>query len=116
LWGRQSLAQEHDICLPGLIAACAFRRGLIMRMFGVDCVTRNGALASRPRMLWRTIVFNAPLLLAPLVFAVVFSLLRDSAASLVVAAGVLAAITVWSSILPTRGLADRLAGTYPVPR
>jgi hypothetical protein len=31
-------------------------------------------------------------------------------------AGALAVITVFSSLLPTRGLADRLSGTYPVPR
>jgi hypothetical protein len=102
--------------LAGLIAVGAFRRGLIMLMFGVDCVTCKGALASRPRMLWRTIVFNAPVLLAPLVLALVFPLMRALTPSLLAMAGALVVIAVWSALLPVRGLTDRLSGTYLVPR
>jgi len=104
------------VTLAGLIAVIAFRRGLIMLMFGVDCVTRSGALASRPRMLWRTIVFNAPVLSAPIVLALAFPLVKALAPSLLAIVGALAIIAVWSSLLPARGLADRLSGTYPVPR
>ena len=104
------------VALAGLIAVGAFRRGLIMLMFGVDCVTCKGALASRPRMLWRTIVFNAPVLLAPLVLALVFPLMRALTPSLLAMAGALVVIAVWSALLPVRGLTDRLSGTYLVPR
>jgi hypothetical protein len=104
------------VALPGLIAAAVFRRGLVMLAFGVDCVTRSGALASRPRMLWRTIVFNVPVLSAPLVVALVFPLVRELVPSLLAVLAALALLTVWSSLLPTRGLTDRLSGTYPVPR
>ena len=98
------------------MAAVAFRRGLIMLMFGVDCVTRRGALASRPRMAWRAIVFNAPVLAAPIVWVLVRPLMPGLVPSLLAVVGMLAVITVWSSLLPARGLADRLSGTYPVPR
>ena len=104
------------VALAGLLTVAAFRRGLVMLAFGVDCVTRHGALASRPRMFWRTIVFNAPVLSAPLVLAAIFPLVRELVPSLLVIAGALAALAICSSLLPTRGLADRLSGTYPVPR
>jgi hypothetical protein len=104
------------VALAGLIAVGAFRRGLIMLMFGVDCVTRKGALASRPRMLWRTIVFNAPVLLAPIVLALVFPLVRALTPSVLAIAGAIVVVAVWSALLPARGLTDRLSGTYLVPR
>jgi hypothetical protein len=104
------------VALPGLIAAAAFRRGLTLLMFGVDCVTRQGVLASRPRMVGRTIVFNSPLVLAPIAAALVSPLVSEIAVTLVGIVAVLAVITAWSSLLPVRGLTDRLAGTYLVPR
>ena len=104
------------VALAGLIAVIAFRRGLIMLMFGVDCATHSGVLASRPRMLWRSIVFIAPVLSAPIVLALIFPLVQALAPSLLAIVGAIAVITVWSSLLPARGLADRLSGTYPVPR
>ena len=104
------------VALAGLMTVLVFRRGLIMIVFGVDCTTRSGALASRPRMLWRTLVFNAPVLLAPIVFALMNPLVHASLPLLLAIAGALAVITVFSSLLPTRGLADRLSGTYAVPR
>jgi uncharacterized RDD family membrane protein YckC len=104
------------VALAGLIAVGVFRRGLIMLMFGVDCVTRKGALASRPRMLWRTIVFNAPVLLAPIVLALVFPLVRALTPSVLAIAGAIVVVAVWSALLPARGLTDRLSGTYLVPR
>jgi hypothetical protein len=104
------------VALPGLIAAAAFCRGLVMLMFGVDCVTRRGALASRLRMVWRAIVFHAPVILAPIVFAMLSPLMDALEPLLVGTVAALAAVTAWSALLPVRGLADRLAGTYPVPR
>ena len=101
------------VALGGLIAAIAFRRGLILVMFGVDCATRRGALASRPRMLWRSIVFNAPVVLAPIVVALVAPLGLSLVASLLTIVGAIAVITVWSSLLPARGLADRLSERTP---
>lgn len=105
------------VTIPGILAALALRRGMILRAFGVDCVTRTGVPASRLRMLWRTIVLTLPALLV-LILALV--LIRRFApyhlAVLLLILGLLLALIVWSSLLKVRGLADRLSGTYPVPR
>ena len=104
------------VALPGLIAAIAFRRGLIMLIFGVDCTTRRGALASRLRMFWRWIVFNTPVVLAPMALGLVYPSKQELTLPLLIIAGVLVFVALCSSLLPVRGLADRLSGTYPVPR
>jgi uncharacterized RDD family membrane protein YckC len=104
------------VTLPGLIATIAFRRGIIMLAFGVDCVTRVGVLASRLRMLWRWLVFNAPVLLAPVALALLVPSKQTLTPSLLAISGVLVLIALWSLLLPTRGMADRLSGTFPVPR
>lgn len=104
------------VALTGLIAAGVFRRGLILLMFGVDCITRRGTLASRPRMVCRTLVFNAPVLLTPLVYAVLAPLVQASVPLVCGLAAALVLVILWSSLLPARGLTDRLSGTHPVPR
>ena len=110
------------VTVPGLIAALTVRRGLMMRVFGVDLVTRSGRPASRLRRLWRAAVFNAPFLLGPFAFALIAplspherSLWAANAVPLGIAAAMLV-ITAWSLLLPVRGLSDRLSGTYLVPR
>jgi uncharacterized RDD family membrane protein YckC len=103
------------VAIPGVVAAIGSGRGLVMQLFGVRCVTRTGRRASRLRMLWRTIVFNAPVLMGPIVLALVVPLVQRVAPSLIAIVLVLVALVVWSLLLPTRGLADRLAGTFPVP-
>jgi uncharacterized RDD family membrane protein YckC len=103
------------VAVPGMIAAIAFRRGLVLRMFGVDHVVRNGCPASRMRMLWRSIVFNSPVLLSPLPLALVLPLIQSLTASLLLIVGLVLAISCLSLMLPQRGIPDRLSGTYPVP-
>jgi hypothetical protein len=104
------------VAMPGLAAALTFRRGLIMRMFGIDCVTRAGAPASRLRMLWRSMLFNAPVLMAPIMLAFVYPLVPDMTAAALPIIGLVLALACWSCLLPRRGLSDRLAGTFPVPK
>jgi hypothetical protein len=104
------------VAIPGLVAAILFGRGMIMTLFGVRCVTRTGERASRLRMLWRTIVFHAPIVLATVAAALVNPLVQQWAPGVFAMVGVvLLALVVWSLVLPTRGIADRLAGTFPVP-
>ena len=55
-------------------------------------------------------------LAAPIVWVLVRPLMPGLVPSLLAVVGMLAVITVWSSLLPARGLADRLSGTCPVPR
>jgi hypothetical protein len=103
------------VALPGLVAAIIFGRGLIMIIFGVRCVTRTGQPASRLRMFWRTIVLHCPILMGPIVLALILPLVQRPVLPLIATVGVVLVLVVWSVLLPTRGLADRLAGTFPVP-
>jgi eukaryotic-like serine/threonine-protein kinase len=107
------------VCLPALIAAAAFRGGLILWMAGVTFVRRDGRRASRLRVFWRAIVAWSPLCAAlPLVIAFLDKQAPVASSNLpiVLAFGVLLVLAIVSVVLPKRGLPDRLAGTWPVPR
>ena len=103
------------VAIPGIVAAIAFRRGLVMRLLGVDYVSRSGAPASRLRMLWRSILFNSPVLLGPILIALIFPLVQDLMLSLLLVFCLGLVMTILSLMLPHRGLSDRLSGTNPVP-
>jgi hypothetical protein len=103
------------IAAPSLIAAIAFRRGPVMRLYGVDYVIRNGRPASRLRMFWRSILFHSPLLLGPVLLAFIAPLVQDLTLSLLLVVCLVMAFVVFSLMLPKRGIADRLSGTNPVP-
>jgi uncharacterized RDD family membrane protein YckC len=92
-----------------------FRGGLILLIAGVTFVRRDGSRASRLQVFWRSIVTWSPLALAAILFAFLYSLSGVLAAA---CAGVvfLGGLVAVSLTLPNRGLADRLAGTWPVPR
>lgn len=100
---------------PALIAALAFRGGLVLLIVGVTFVQRDGAWASRLRVFWRAIVAWSPLLLELIVFVTLQKPLGTLPAALL---GLLliCGLALLSLALPTRGLPDRLAGTWPVPR
>jgi hypothetical protein len=103
------------VAAPALIAALLFRGGLILLIAGVTFVRRDGSRASRLQVFWRSIVTWSPLALAAILFAFLYSLSGVLAAA---CAGVvfLGGLVAVSLTLPNRGLADRLAGTWPVPR
>lgn len=111
------------VCIPALIAALLFRRGLLLRMTGICFVRRDGRRASRLRVLWRAMVAWSPLWLTLLV-PVLYPMLglnvpySESFSGLLpwlccAWFGMLAGLSV---ALPERGLPDRLAGIWPVPR
>jgi hypothetical protein len=114
------------ICPVTLIAALAFRGGLALLVTDVTFVRRDGAPASRARLLWRALVAWIPVWLAlVLSFALLFtvSAVEPIPRREALAFGLLAGLVLFSvglpllSIaLPQRGLQDRLAGTWPVPR
>lgn len=100
--------------IPSVIAALLFRGGVVLWIAGVTFVRRDGRLASRARLFWRSLVAWSPLGAAAAV-----GLATASTVSFwtgVAGAGVLVLLTSWSLGLPDRGLPDRLAGTWPVPR
>ena len=101
--------------VPGLIAALLFRGGLVLLIAGVTFVRKDGRRALRMQLFWRAIVTWSPLAVAVVAFVLLYSrsgTLGAGLASVVVLAGP----ALVSLALPKRGLADRLAGTWPVPR
>jgi hypothetical protein len=82
-------------------------------------VRKDGKRASRLRVFWRALVAWSSLALGGAVFASVLAMLHGRAAVLPAAlAGglVVCALALLSLALPKRGLQDRLAGTWLVPR
>jgi hypothetical protein len=110
LWG--SLA--FYVCIPAVIAALLFRGGLVLLIAGVTFVRKDGQRASRLRLLWRAIVTWSPLFLALIPSGLAIS--RHLNWGPWLGLGLLGLPAVLSVALPKRGLQDRLAGTWPVPR
>jgi hypothetical protein len=100
--------------LPALIAALAFRGGLILLATGVTFTRQDGMPASRARLFWRALVSWIPLLLAAALSIV--SVVQKNPVWAVLSLGGIFGLSVLSIALPQRGLQDRLAGTWPVPR
>ncbi len=101
--------------IPALIAALLFRGGLVLRMAGITFVRRDGKQASRLRVFWRALVAWSSLGLALLgLMPILLGASSDLALGL--ACGLFCGLAVLSVALPERGLPDRLAGTWPVPR
>ncbi len=118
LWlpvGTMGMMLLLGVGLPALIAAVAFRGGLLLRLAGVTFVRRDGSPASRLRLFWRAIVAWSPVALGVFCFAASLQRFGVSAAS-ILSATVIGVLGLLSLIFPERGPQDRLAGTWPVPR
>jgi len=112
--------------LPALIAALIFRGGLVVLIAGVTFVRKDGARASRLRVFWRGLVawggLGSVVLVTWILLCAVYGLkpaldLQLATFGWALASALLiATLTLLSIILPKRGLPDRLAGTWPVPR
>ena len=101
----------------GLLSGLLFRGGLVLRWLGIAVVTGNGMEVSRSRALWRSVIAWSPCA----AFIVITPLLLSLSPSLIVpTTGMLLAVSligiVAAAVNPQRGLQDRLAGTYLVPR
>jgi hypothetical protein len=98
----------------GLFGALLLRGGILMRALGIAVVTRSGHEASRLRAFGRGLVAWSPLMALPIVLIEVRQPIRMPVA---VALGVLfAGGAVWAALHPERGVQDRIAGTWLVPR
>src|SRR5215469_2272331 len=102
------------VSIPALIGALLFRGGLVSLVAGVTFVRKDGRRASRLRLLWRAIVAWSPAIVALVVFALRISKPLNWEPWLALA--LLGLLAAWSLALPVRGVQDRLAGTWPVPR
>ena len=103
---------------PAIIAALIFRGGRVLLVCSVGVVRKDGLPASRIWVFWRSLLTWA----APLIAAAVGIRLLNPAAwtaettLLVVLLLATVGLTVWSTLLPDRGIPDRIAGTRLVPR
>ncbi len=100
--------------LPALVAALLFRGGVVLLIAGVTYVRKDGARASRLRLFWRALVAWSPVV--PLFAVAVLAIARHLTWQPYVALALLGLLAAASVALPKRGLQDRLAGTWPVPR
>ena len=120
------------LVIGSLFCAIAFRRGLAMVFLGVVAVKRDGSRAGRLRVLWRATVTWSPYVLVfiGLMFCGAWMIADPTVANPAVAAdislawgmaggialGLFGVLAVVSALMPERGLQDRLAGTWLVPR
>ncbi len=100
--------------LPAVIAALLFRGGVVLLIAGVTYVRKDGARASRLRLLWRALVAWSPVV--PVFGVTILALEKHWVWPPWLALALLGLLAALSVILPRRGLQDRLAGTWPVPR
>jgi hypothetical protein len=100
--------------LPALVAALLFRGGVVLLIAGVTYVRKDGLRASRLRLLWRSLVAWSPVL--PVAFVATLALAKHFTWQPWLALALLSVLVAVSVALPGRGLQDRLAGTWPVPR
>jgi hypothetical protein len=103
------------VALPAIVAALAFRGGLILRLAGVTFVRADGLLASRPRLFLRSLLTWCCLGFGLALFILLKPSLGIMGASAVawLLLGILAGLSL---AMPARGLPDRIAGTWPVLR
>jgi len=101
------------------VGALVTGSGFTFRPFGAALVNRRGKRISRVRALWRAAVAWSPMI----VLAVVMKNGPDvtDASNLMVAldlalVAIVVAGAIWAAQHPARGLQDRLAGTWIVPR
>jgi hypothetical protein len=99
------------VAVPSVIAALVCRGGLLVRALGVDFVARDGAPASRWRLLARILLTWSPLLVDLALTPVLGTVKAEAIMFALFALGV-----IWTLLDPQRGLPDRLAGTWAVPR
>lgn len=95
--------------LPAVVAALVARGGLLLQLFGLVVVRRDGAPASRLRIAWRALVAWSPVLLVPALLPLPMRFLFPL--PLLLVAGALA-----SALARGRSLQDRIAGTNLVPK
>lgn len=103
------------VVVPCLIASLLFRGGALFKLQGFVFVNRDGARSSRWRVASRNLLAWLPFLLLPVGVKLLLPMLGGNGAMrvMVCLSGGLALI---SALLPKRDLADRVAGTWPVPR
>jgi uncharacterized RDD family membrane protein YckC len=113
--GPMALGGFFWAAISSLAAALLFRGGVLMRALGIAVVTRDGADASRGRMLWRACIAWSWLPLGALLITVLAPA-AGMIAAVAVATALVIAVVIWSAGTSGRSLQDRFAATWLVPR
>jgi uncharacterized RDD family membrane protein YckC len=114
------------VFFPWTIAACAIiiavlaRRGILMRGFSIDVVTKTGEPAGRLRILARNLISWSPVLVPIVMYYTIMAAPVSLAAAAmyisIAAVGAAFGLGLWMAVTTTeRGIPDRVAGTYLVP-
>lgn len=104
------------VAFPAIIAALCFRGGLVLLICGVGVVRKDGLPASRIRVFWRSLLtWAAPFIAAAVGILLLNPVARPAGTTFLVVL-LAAGMAVWSTLLPDRGIPDRLSGTRLVPR
>jgi eukaryotic-like serine/threonine-protein kinase len=107
------------IAFLAALGALATGSGFSFRAFGAALVNRKGKRISRVRALWRAAVAWSPMIVLFFVFKNGPDITKGGYAFLFLDLALVALLTagaVWAILRPSRGIQDRLAGTWIVPR
>ena len=106
------------VLLFSVVSSIAVRGGVATRAIGLAVVTQDGKEISRRRSLARTLIAWLPMLVSSLLMPALISAGKGPAAvvSVGLASAVMIAGVVWTIATADRGLHDRIAGTWVVPR
>jgi len=109
--------------LLSVFCAVVFRGGLMMRVLGIAVVREDGTDATRLLMLWRSFIAWSPILLTPVVLMLLTRFMQKAGVQNLVSGIGLSFMLVLFAVLAVaviatrgRGLHDRLARTWLVPR
>jgi hypothetical protein len=102
--------------IPSMICAVLFRRGLLMFIFGISLVTKDGSRVSRLRALWRNLIVWSPCVPLPILIVLLAVVGPGHKWLVCLLLAALIALVASSLNMPKRGIPDRLSGTFPVLR
>jgi len=97
------------VAFPALLAALCVRRGLSLRVLGIQFVNNQGTKAGRMRMLARAVITFTPLVVILFMVPAQLTLLASVTMLAYIAAGLLPAV------YSKRSLQDRIVRTWAVP-
>ena len=105
------------MAIPGLLSALFFRGGLLFRVLGIAVATDRGP-ASRTRAFWRAVIAWSPAALSGLALGISEEPMQHAGWLIVqgISVGIFVVGIAYAVRHPQRGLQDRLAGTWLVPR
>jgi hypothetical protein len=107
------------VAVLAVIGAAVVPGGWTFRAFGAALVTEDGSLASRGRAVWRALLTWSPVAASLLLLRLgprVQDATIGTALLQTTGVAVLLAGAAWALVHPSRGIQDRLARTWIVPR